>query len=111
MGKKKPQLILLDHGLYRELNFSTRINYAALWKGLVFADVKAIKDNSIKLGAGEDLYVLFAGVLTMRPWQKVVDPSADHLVIKGNQDDRAELQVLSLFVLVNTASETLKKKS
>lgn len=31
-GKKKPQLILLDHGLYRELNFSTRINYAALWK-------------------------------------------------------------------------------
>ncbi|KAG6479837.1 putative ABC1 protein At2g40090 [Zingiber officinale] len=91
--KKKPQLILLDHGLYRELNFSTRINYAALWKGLVFADVKAIKDNSIKLGAGEDLYVLFAGVLTMRPWQKVVDPSADHLVIKGNQDDRAELQM------------------
>ncbi|KAG6481762.1 hypothetical protein ZIOFF_058383 [Zingiber officinale] len=63
-----------------------------IFMGLVFADVKAIKDNSIKLGAGEDLYVLFAGVLTMRPWQKVVDPSADHLVIKGNQDDRAELQ-------------------
>ncbi|XP_074564746.1 putative ABC1 protein At2g40090 isoform X2 [Curcuma longa] len=92
-GKKKPQLILLDHGLYRELNFSTRINYAALWKGLVFADVNAIKDHSIKLGAGEDLYVLFAGVLTMRPWQKVVDPSADHLVMEGNQDDRAELQM------------------
>lgn len=75
-------------------------------QGLVFADVNAIKDNSIKLGAGEDLYVLFAGVLTMRPWQKVVDPSADHLVMEGNQDDRAELQVSSLSVLVNTVSET-----
>lgn len=42
----------------------------------------------------------------MRPWQKVVDPSADHLVMEGNQDDRAELQVSSLSVLVNTVSET-----
>lgn len=32
IGKRKPQLILLDHGLYRELNFHMRINYAALWK-------------------------------------------------------------------------------
>lgn len=46
----------------------------------------------------------------MRPWQKVVDPSADHLVMEGNQDDRAELQVSSLSVLVNTVSETFLKK-
>ncbi|XP_047172957.1 putative ABC1 protein At2g40090 isoform X1 [Vigna umbellata] len=92
-GRRKPQLILLDHGLYKELDFQTRTNYASLWKGLVFADVNAIKEYSAKLGAGEDLYALFAGVLTMRPWNRVVDPSMDHLVIQGNESERLELQM------------------
>ncbi|XP_072976509.1 putative ABC1 protein At2g40090 isoform X1 [Typha angustifolia] len=93
LGRKRPQLILLDHGLYKELDFATRTSYAALWKGLVFADVNAIKDNSVKLGAGEDLYALFAGILTMRPWKRVIDPSVDHLVLEGNEGDRSELQM------------------
>ncbi|KAH6777804.1 ABC2-like protein 9 [Perilla frutescens var. hirtella] len=90
-GKKKPQLVLLDHGLYKDLDNSMRINYASLWKGLVFSDANAIKENSVKLGAGEDLYVLFAGILTMRPWDKVIDPAVDHLVVQGT--DRSELQM------------------
>ncbi|KAK2980998.1 hypothetical protein RJ640_023324 [Escallonia rubra] len=92
-GRRKPQLILLDHGLYKDLDVSTRTNYAALWKALIFADAKAIKENCVKLGAGEDLYALFAGILTMRPWNRVVDPAIDHLVIKGNDSDRSELQM------------------
>jgi predicted unusual protein kinase regulating ubiquinone biosynthesis (AarF/ABC1/UbiB family) len=31
-GKAKPQLVLLDHGLYRSLDKEVRSNYAALWK-------------------------------------------------------------------------------
>ncbi|CAK9135788.1 unnamed protein product [Ilex paraguariensis] len=93
LGKRKPQLILLDHGLYKELDIPTRTNYAALWKALVFSDAKAIKENSMKLGAGEDLYVLFAGVLTMRPWNRVIDPAVDHLVFQGNDSDKSELQM------------------
>ena len=62
---------------------------------MIFADANAIKEYSKKLGAGEDLYVIFAGALTMRPWNKVVDPSMDHLVIQGNESDRSELQVRS----------------
>ncbi|KAJ8443905.1 hypothetical protein Cgig2_032729 [Carnegiea gigantea] len=92
-GTRRPQLVLLDHGLYKELDFSTRINYAALWKGLVFSDAKAIKEYSAKLGAGEDLYALFAGILTMRPWNRVIDTSADHLVVRGTESDRSELQM------------------
>ncbi|KAK8947431.1 putative ABC1 protein [Platanthera zijinensis] len=91
-GKRKPQLILLDHGLYKNLDFATRVNYASLWKALIFADVNGIKENSVKLGAGEDLYVLFAGVLTMKPWNRVIDPAVDHLVLEGNDSDRSELQ-------------------
>eukprot|EP00257_Ricinus_communis_P023520 XP_015583524.1 putative ABC1 protein At2g40090 [Ricinus communis] len=93
LGKRKPQLILLDHGLYKELDFTTRFNYAALWKALVFADAHSIKENSVKLGAGEDLYALFAGILTMRPWNRVVDSAVDHLVIQGNDNERSELQM------------------
>ncbi|XP_021904261.1 putative ABC1 protein At2g40090 [Carica papaya] len=93
LGMRKPQLILLDHGLYKELDFTTRFNYAALWKGLIFADANAIKENSVKLGAGEDLYALFAGILTMRPWNRVVDPAVDHLVIQGTDSDCSELQM------------------
>lgn len=92
-GKKKPQLILLDHGLYKELDFSTRFSYASLWRALVFSDANGIKEHSVKLGAGEDLYVLFAGILTMRPWNRVIDPAVDHLVIKGTDSDRSELQM------------------
>ncbi|XP_021732460.1 putative ABC1 protein At2g40090 [Chenopodium quinoa] len=93
LGKRKPQLVLLDHGLYKELDFDTRVNYAALWKGLVFSDEKAIRENSAKLGAGDDLYALFAGILTMRPWNRVIDTSVDHLMIQGTENDRSELQM------------------
>ncbi|KAG6763767.1 hypothetical protein POTOM_031206 [Populus tomentosa] len=93
LGKRKPQLVLLDHGLYKELDFTTRFNYAALWKALIFSDANAIKENSVKLGAGEDLYALFAAILTMKPWNRIIDPSVDHLVIKGDDSERAERQM------------------
>ncbi|RZC78249.1 hypothetical protein C5167_002446 [Papaver somniferum] len=93
LGRKKPQLVLLDHGLYKELDVATRTNYAALWKALVFSDARAIKEYSVKLGAGDDLYALFAGILTMRPWNKVIDPATDHLVVKGTDSDVSELQM------------------
>ncbi|KAL7253405.1 hypothetical protein ACSBR1_007858 [Camellia fascicularis] len=92
-GKRKPQLVLLDHGLYKELDFPTRTNYAALWKALIFSDARGIKENCVKLGAGEDLYALFAGVLTMRPWNRVIDPAVDHLALQGDDNDRSELQM------------------
>lgn len=69
-------------------------------QALVFADAKAIKENSVKLGAGEDLHALFAGVLTMRPWQRVIDPSPDHLVLDRKTTDYSELQVYMLYNFV-----------
>jgi aarF domain-containing kinase len=62
-------------------------------QALVFADAKEIKERSVRLGAGDDLYGLFAGVLTMRPWNKIVDQSFDHLNIPDTPEQRDELQV------------------
>ena len=75
--------------------------FCDIWstQALVFADAKAIKENSVKLGAGEDLHALFAGVLTMRPWKRVIDPSPDHLVL-GKNTDYSELQVQMFYNFV-----------
>ncbi|KAG0622568.1 hypothetical protein M758_3G107800 [Ceratodon purpureus] len=90
--ENEPQLILLDHGLYKTLGPELRSNYANLWKALVFAKVDDIKAYSLKMGAGEDLYTLFASILTMRPWRKVVAKSHDHLQFSAEPEDVDEIQ-------------------
>lgn len=67
--------------------------FCPLLQALIFSDARGIKENSVKLGAGEDLYALFAGVLTMRPWNRVIDQSVDHLALQGDDTDHSELQV------------------
>jgi aarF domain-containing kinase len=46
----KPQLVLVDHGLYKEIDNDFRILYAHLYKSLLLADVPAIKATCEKLG-------------------------------------------------------------
>ena len=41
--KNKPQVVLLDHGLYRNLDDSFRRNYCRLWQALVLGDESKIK--------------------------------------------------------------------
>ena len=49
----KPQLILLDHGLYKQIDDDFRINYAHLWKGLLMADIDTIKKACSSMGINE----------------------------------------------------------
>lgn len=64
-------------------------------QALVLADEKGIKEHSVGCGAGEDLYILFAGVLTMRPWNRIVEKDINHLHMPNTPEGRDELQVLS----------------
>lgn len=64
------ELVLLDHGLYREISRSFRLSYARLWKAMVEADVEGIKRFCQELGAG-DAYRLFSSMLTHRTWSSV----------------------------------------
>jgi len=41
--KGKPQLVLLDHGIYTALKTETRLSYARLWRGILSQDEKMIK--------------------------------------------------------------------
>lgn len=107
-GRPKPQLVLLDHGLYRTVSPYLRFHYASLWKALVFADVKQVKEHSVAMGAGEDLYVLFAAVLTMRTWTNIQDPSLTHLMVTNTPKERAEIQA-NAAKFVNEVSELLRR--
>ncbi|KAG0337534.1 hypothetical protein BG004_007609 [Podila humilis] len=66
------EIILLDHGLYRELTPEFRLDYARLWTAIIASDEKEIKYRALKLG-GTDAYQLFACILTGRDWTVVQD--------------------------------------
>lgn len=63
-------LVLLDHGLYRELSEDLRSNYAQLWTSLIEGDEEGIRKYSYRVG-GTDVYQLFACMLTGREWEKI----------------------------------------
>ncbi|EIW77794.1 ABC1-domain-containing protein [Coniophora puteana RWD-64-598 SS2] len=61
----KPQLVLLDHGLYVRVQEPFRRQYATLWRGLLAADFKAIEGVITQWGFGAP--DLFASATLMRP--------------------------------------------
>ncbi|KAI9487186.1 MAG: ABC1 family-domain-containing protein [Benjaminiella poitrasii] len=69
-SKHNFDLVLLDHGLYRELSTELRLNYAHLWTSLINADEEGIREYSYRVG-GTDIYQLFACMLTGREWDKI----------------------------------------
>ncbi|DBA69933.1 hypothetical protein WJX79_001480 [Trebouxia sp. C0005] len=88
------QLVLLDHGLYRQISDSFRKSYALLWQSLIFADAEGIKEHSQAMNAG-DMYPLFAGMLTNRPWDEVISKDIDHLYMSGDEEERKSIQETS----------------
>ena len=81
-----PHLVILDHGLYRDLDLPFRLEYARLWRALTLADTAAIKASSHELGVGP-LYPLFAAMLTQRPWDDVANPDMNSLRSNGAADN------------------------
>jgi len=87
------QLVLLDHGLYKRIDDTFRLQYAGLWHALVFGDVEGIKRHSEAMNAG-DMYPLFAAMLTQKPWEQIEGSSGhpDHLVVPRTREHRQLVQ-------------------
>ena len=64
------QLVLLDHGLYKTLSDAFRLEYAGLWRSLILADERGIRQHSEHMNAGGAVK-LFTMMLTQRPWEQV----------------------------------------
>jgi aarF domain-containing kinase len=62
------EIILLDHGLYIQLDPEFRYRYSQLWTSILELNEPKIRLCSYALGAGK-LYRLFACMLTARSWE------------------------------------------
>nr|KAJ3417766.1 hypothetical protein HK105_000816 [Polyrhizophydium stewartii] len=82
----KPQLVILDHGLYRYISDEFRLLYCQLWKALVLGDVALLRDVSARLGVPQyaDYFPL---IFTNR-----VMGSASLLGESVSKEDRARLR-------------------
>ncbi|KAJ2799616.1 hypothetical protein H4R20_004366 [Coemansia guatemalensis] len=63
-------LVLLDHGLYRNLPSRFRYEYAEMWHALMRGDQDQIRYWSRQL-SGTDLYRLFSIILTGQNWSTI----------------------------------------
>lgn len=48
-----PQIVLLDHGFYCDLDDDFRMDFCKLWYSMVTMDYKEVKQISSRLGIGE----------------------------------------------------------
>merc|ERR1712151_1060312 len=65
------QLVLLDHGIYTELDKEVRLNYTTLWRGILSQDETMIRESSHALGS--DFHQLFTAMLVNRKYEDVMD--------------------------------------
>lgn len=45
--------VLLDHGIYKELDQKFRLNYCQLWKALILLDAQKIMELGEQFGVGK----------------------------------------------------------
>lgn len=75
----RPQLILLDHGLYRELGPDFRHHYTRLWSGVAGSDFSTIERECGALHVTSSVS-LFSALLTMKPWSVVMSNDMNRYV-------------------------------
>jgi hypothetical protein len=76
----RPQLVILDHGLYITLPEHVRLNYCQLWGAFVLGDAAGAQAAAIALG-GERAGKLLRNVLRPRDWAAV--PKAERRKVGG----------------------------
>jgi aarF domain-containing kinase len=70
-GKQMTRLILLDHGLYRDLDESFRLNYCLMWRGLITQNKALLKESCSNLGIKQ--FELFLSILTSNTFDDIMD--------------------------------------
>ncbi|KAI2494676.1 ABC1 family-like protein [Fragilaria crotonensis] len=87
----KPQMVLVDHGLYKDIDDDFRICYAKLWQSLMLADLNGIRQACTMLGV-EEMHSLLAAMLTSRPYDEIMERSKSGSLstkIKDANSDKA----------------------
>ncbi|KAM0752758.1 ABC1-domain-containing protein [Meredithblackwellia eburnea MCA 4105] len=64
---KRPQIVLIDHGLYIPLSNKFRLEYCQLWKSLFTADLSTIEKIAVSWGISRQNSEMFASITMLRP--------------------------------------------
>jgi aarF domain-containing kinase len=96
LKKGRPQIVLLDHGLYKDMGESLRKNYCRLWRALVTGDEPTIKEQCQNLNAGK-AFTLLAAMLTMRPWDDIVSDDMGRLKSKNTKGEQEMLKAYARY--------------
>ncbi|KAL4889061.1 ABC1 family-domain-containing protein [Aspergillus ambiguus] len=71
-GRYNFDIILYDHGLYRDIDRDLRRNYAKLWLAVIESDEPHMREYARKVaGITDDQFPLFASAITGRDFTKV----------------------------------------
>jgi aarF domain-containing kinase len=70
-GEISTRLVLLDHGLYRELDKTFRFNYALLWRGVLIQNKDMIRQACSGLNVSNP--ELFIALVTNRNYQDILN--------------------------------------
>jgi aarF domain-containing kinase len=62
--------VLLDHGLYSELDKDFIYNYSLLWRGIITQNSELIKNGC--LGLGVEKHELFVAVVSNKKYQDIM---------------------------------------
>lgn len=71
-GDTEATVYLLDHGLYAQLTDKFRYHYSNLWLSIIDRNREAMKNHAEALGIRNELYGLFACMVTGRPWDSIM---------------------------------------
>jgi len=86
----RPQIVLLDHGLYRQLPEGMKRSYTDMWRSLLTRDEEGMKHNAAALGV-TSLYPLLAGMMVGRTWDDIMSDTGDFQRLRNprsNAEDR-----------------------
>ncbi|GAA5840258.1 hypothetical protein JCM9279_002327 [Rhodotorula babjevae] len=72
----RPQVVLIDHGLYVEMSEEFRHQYCLLWRSLFVGDVKSIEDIAVSWGIRRQNSDIFASLTLLRPHRLRKKPSS-----------------------------------
>lgn len=85
-SKSNFDIILYDHGLYRDIPLPLRRSYAKLWLAIISGDIPKMKQYVYEVaGIGEDKFPLFASAITGRDFINVVSATDSGGVLKPKE--------------------------
>ncbi|KDE09314.1 ABC1 atypical protein kinase [Microbotryum lychnidis-dioicae p1A1 Lamole] len=85
---RKPQLILIDHGLYIPLTEEFRLQYCLLWRSLFVGDTKTIEGIVQSWGIAKEHSEMFASMTLLRPHRLNKEKGAGAEKVDGGLKER-----------------------